>query len=129
MVGLNDPAWLERLRKNVNSDTELGIIGTHFNAVISITVDDVRRDLHVAKGQIVDIVDVFRIDTRADFGFRAPAQVWERFMQSPPPALYQNVFSMIMRVPEFQLEGDTMVLAQNARSVQRMMEVVQETGR
>lgn len=127
MVRFQNPDWLQKMRENVNSDPELGIIGTHFNAVVSITVDEDRRDLHIAGGRISDIIDTQRIDSRADFGFRAPSDVWERFFEVPPPALYHSIFAMIMRVPEFRLEGDTMILAQNARALQRMMEVIQAT--
>ena len=35
---------------------------------------------------------------------------------------------MLMRVPEFVLEGDALVAMQNARALHRMMNVMRETG-
>jgi hypothetical protein len=47
-----------------------------------------------------------RIDTRAAFEFRAPVEVWRRkFLSAKPPPLYHDFFAMLMRVPEFVIEG------------------------
>jgi hypothetical protein len=46
-----------------------------------------------------------RIDTRAAFGFRAPVEVWRKFLSAKPPPLYHDFFAMLMRVPEFVIEG------------------------
>ena len=35
---------------------------------------------------------------------------------------------MIMRVPEFVLEGDTLAAMQNARALHRLMSVMQQQG-
>jgi hypothetical protein len=65
-----------------------------------------------------------RFDARALFGFRAPMDVWNRFVSPNPPPLYHDFFAMLMRVPEFVLEGDGLVAMQNARALHRMMNLM-----
>jgi hypothetical protein len=45
-----------------------------------------------------------------------------------PPPLYHDFFAMLMRVPEFRLEGDSLVAMQNARALHRLMNIMRETG-
>ena len=35
---------------------------------------------------------------------------------------------MLMRVPKFRLEGDSLLAMQNARALHRMMNIMRETG-
>ena len=41
-----------------------------------------------------------------------------------PPPLFNELFAMLMRVPEFKLEGDTLLAVQNARALQRFMSLM-----
>jgi hypothetical protein len=123
-----DAQWLREVARRVNEDAEMGVIGGQFDATISFTFGAERHDLVVRSGKVADLRHGRKLDWRSDFGFRAPEAVWDRFFQSPPPPLYNNVFAMIMRVPDFQVEGDTLVLAQNARAFTRFMSVMQEAG-
>jgi hypothetical protein len=81
----------------------------------------------VEKGQITDIVTP-KLDTRMPFGFRAPVSVWRKFLRPDPPPLFHDFFAMLMRVPDFVLEGDSLVAMQNARALHRMMNIMRETG-
>jgi len=123
-----DRAWFEALAEKANDDPELKAVGRYFNATIAFTIDDTRHDVVVRDGRVETIRDQIKVDSRADFGFRAPSVVWDLFLQEFPPPLYQNVFSMIMRVPEFRLEGDTLVFAQNVRAVSRFLSIMQVQG-
>ncbi len=123
-----DRAWFEAFAATANDDPELKAIGRHFNATIAFTIDDTRHDVVVKGGRVETIRDEIKVDSRADFGFRAPAVIWDRYLQEFPPPLYQNVFAMIMRVPEFRLEGDTLVFAQNVRAVCRFLSIMQLQG-
>jgi hypothetical protein len=62
-----------------------------------------------------------RLDVPCAFGFRGAAAIWERYLAPVPPPLYHNVFAMLMRVPGFVLEGDTLVALQHARALLRAM--------
>jgi hypothetical protein len=42
--------------------------------------------------------------------------------------LFHDFFAMLMRVPEFKLEGDGLIAMQNARALHRMMNIMRETG-
>ena len=84
--------------------------------------------MKVDKGRIADIVAEPRLDVRAEFGFRAPVEVWRKFLSPNPPPLFHDFFAMLMRVPEFVLEGDSLVAMQNARALHRMMNIMRETG-
>ena len=123
-----DTEWLQAVARHVNEDAEMALIGGQFDATISFTFGSDKHDLVVRGGKVADVRHGKKLDWRSDFGLRAPDEVWDRFFQSPPPPLYNSVFAMIMRVPDFQLEGDTLVLAQNARAFTRLMNLMQEAG-
>ena len=119
-----DVAWMEAFRERVNADTEMQVIGEWFSTSLSLTFGERRYVLRVERGKIADINPAPRIDSRASFGFRAPMEVWHKFVSPQPPALYHDFFAMLMRVPEFVLEGDGLVAMQNARALQRMMNLM-----
>ena len=121
-------AWLARYRERVNADPELKVIGDWFTTTFALTFGESRYALKVEKGRIVDIVAHPKFDVRALFGFRAPVDVWRKFLSADPPPLFHDFFAMLMRVPEFVLEGDGLAAMQNARALHRMMNVMRETG-
>jgi len=121
-------AWLARYRERVNADPELAVIGDWFTTTFTLTFGEQRYALAVEKGRIVDIVASPKFDVRALFGFRAPVEVWRKFLSANPPPLFHDFFAMLMRVPEFVLEGDGLAAMQNARALHRMMNVMRETG-
>jgi hypothetical protein len=116
--------WLEDFRDRVNGDPEMKLIGHWFTTSISLSFGDVRYVLHIDKGRIEAIVAQPRIDARAAFGFRAPVEVWRKFLSPKPPPLYHDFFAMLMRVPEFVIEGDSLIAMQNARALHRMMNLM-----
>jgi hypothetical protein len=119
-------AWLERFQARANADRELGVVGGWFTTTFGLTFGEARYALRVEKGRIAEIVAGPRIDVRVPFGFRAPVEVWRRFLSPTPPPLYHDFFAMLMRVPEFVLEGDSLAAMQNARALHRMMNVMRE---
>ena len=120
-------AWLEAFRNRVNADPEMKLIGRWFSMSISLSFGDTRYVLRVDQGRIGDIVANPRIDARAAFGFRAPVEVWCKFLSAAPPPLYHDFFAMLMRVPEFVIEGDSFLAMQNARALHRMMNLMRGT--
>jgi len=128
MTDYPGPAWLARYRERVNADRELDVIGDWFTTTFALTFGDSRYALKVEKGRIVGIVAQPRLDVRALFGFRAPVEVWRKFLSADPPPLFHDFFAMLMRVPDFVLEGDSLVAMQNARALHRMMNLMRETG-
>jgi hypothetical protein len=120
--------WLERYRDRVNADRELGIIGRWFTVSFMLTFGDARYALKVVEGRIAEIVPQPRFDVRTSFGFRAPVEVWAKFLSPNPPPLFHDFFAMLMRVPAFVLEGDSLTAMQNARALHRMMNIMRETG-
>jgi hypothetical protein len=121
-------SWLALYRDRVNADPELGIIGNWLSMTFTLTFGDERYALSVDKGKIVDVIAAPRLDVRAEFGFRAPVEVWQKFLSPDPPPLFHDFFAMLMRVPEFTIEGDTLAAMQNARALHRMMNIMRETG-
>jgi hypothetical protein len=120
--------WLARYRERVNADPELKVIGDWFTTTFALTFGESRYALKVEKGRIVDMVAQPRLDVRVLFGFRAPVEVWRKFLSADPPPLFHDFFAMLMRVPEFVLEGDGLIAMQNARALHRMMNLMRETG-
>lgn len=117
-------AWMESYRDRVNADPEMEVIGGWFTTSIAFTFGERRYVVRVERGRITDINAAPRVDARSAFGFRAPLAVWSKFVSLDPPALYHDFFAMLMRVPEFVLEGDGLVAMQNARALQRMMNLM-----
>ena len=124
MPAFPDPEWMESFRQRVNADPELGVIGDWFTTPFALTFGERRYVLRVERGRIVDVNAAPRFDARALFGFRAPMDVWNRFVSPNPPPLYHDFFAMLMRVPEFVLEGDGLIAMQNARALHRMMNLM-----
>jgi pimeloyl-ACP methyl ester carboxylesterase len=57
------------------------------------------------------------------FTVRAPAAVWDRFLQPIPPRHHHGLFAMHYRVPEFGIDGETLAFMQYAHVVRRVLEV------
>lgn len=121
-------SWFDRYRARVNADPEMGVIGDWLSTTFTLTFGEARHALVVDKGKIVNIITLPRFDVRAPFGFRAPVEVWRKFLSPNPPPLFHDFFAMLMRVPEFTIEGDSMIAMQNARALHRMMNIMRETG-
>ncbi len=128
MGGFPDEGWISGFRNKVNGDPELAVIGKRFTADIGLTFGEMRYVLRVQEGKINDIIPSPRFDVRTQFSMRAPLDLWRRFLGRNPPPLYHDIFAMIMRVPEFVLDGDTLVAMQNARALHRMMNLMQGMG-
>src|SRR5215469_16149406 len=120
--------WLSRYRDRVNADPELRVIGEWLTTTFTLAFGDNRYALKVANGKITDVIAAPRLDVRSSFGFAAPVEVWDKFLSPNPPPLFHDFFAMLMRVPEFVLEGDGLVAMQNARALHRMMNIMRETG-
>lgn len=121
-------AWLEAYRARVNDDPEMAVIGDWFTTAFALTFGNERHVIKVNAGRIEEIVSSPRFDVRTSFGVRAPLEVWRKFLSPTPPPLYHDFFAMVMRVPEFVIEGDSLVAMQNARALHRMMNIMRETG-
>jgi pimeloyl-ACP methyl ester carboxylesterase len=119
----SDP-WLRRVEARVNGDPEMQIVGDWFTTAFSLTCGDIRCILRFERGRIVEIVQSPRLDVRCAFGFRASPAIWAKFFATVPEPLYHDFFAMLMRVPGFVIEGDTLVAMQNARALHRAMNVL-----
>ena len=128
MADFPSMAWMTEFQEKVNADAELSVIGDWFDTAFAVTVDDKSFVLHVDHGRISRIVEDPGLDVRCAFGMRAPGPVWGKFLARDPEPLFHDFFAMLMRVPEFRLEGDTMVAMQNARALHRMMNIMREMG-
>jgi hypothetical protein len=120
--------WLERVQKHINADPELRVIGDNFTTAFSLTCGDSRCIVRFERGQLVEIIHSPRIDARCAFGFRASPEIWGRFFAKNPEPLYHDFFAMLMRVPGFVLEGDTLAAMQNARALHRTMNLMRAVG-
>ena len=119
--------WLARFQERLNADPEMQVIGTWFTAAFSLTCGDRRCVVRFERGRLVEIVPSPRLDVRCAFGFRASPEIWTKFFAKNPEPLYHDFFAMVMRVPGFVLEGDTLVAMQHARALHRAMSVMRTT--
>ena len=116
--------WLARAQARVNADDELQLIGGWFTTAFSLTCGTTRCVLRFERGRLVEWVQPPRLDTRCAFGFRASSEIWDRFLARDPQPLYHDFFAMLMRVPGFVLEGDSLIAMQHARALHRAMNVM-----
>jgi hypothetical protein len=120
--------WLKRFEERLNADQEMAVIGDWFTLSLSLSCGDERRGLRFERGRLVQTVLTPKLDSPCAFGFRASLEIWGRFFSDQPEPLYHDVFAMLMRVPGFVLEGDTLVAMQHARALQRAMKVMRTLG-
>ena len=120
--------WLARFKDRVNADPEMAVVGDWFTTALSLSCGDRRCIVRFEKGKIVDATAAPRIDVRCAFGFRASEEIWSKFLSPTPEPLYHDFFAMLMRVPGFVLEGDTLAAMQNARALHRAMNVMRTLG-
>jgi hypothetical protein len=113
--------WLRAYQGRVNVDREMQVIGDWFSVAMSLACDDRRAIVRFEGGRVSDFACSPRLDVPCAFGFRGAASIWEQYLAPAPPPLYHNVFAMLMRVPGFVLEGDTLMALQHARALLRAM--------
>jgi hypothetical protein len=120
--------WLAQYQQRVNADPELRAIGDWLTTALSVTCGERRCILRFEQGELVEFLLSPRIDARCAFGFRATADIWAKFLEPTPQPLYHDFFAMLMRVPGFVLEGDTLVAMQHARALHRAMNLMRAVG-
>jgi hypothetical protein len=120
--------WLKRFQERVNADPEMQVVGDWFTTAFSLSAEDARCIVRFERGRLVDSMIAPRLDVRCAFGFRATRDIWLRFFSREPEPLYHDFFAMLMRVPGFVLEGDTLVAMQNARALHRAMNIMKTVG-
>jgi hypothetical protein len=118
-----DP-WLRAFQARVNGDPEMKVIGDWFTTALSLTSGERRCIVRFERGALVDFTAVPRLDSRCAFGFRASPEIWAKFVATRPEPLYHDFFAMLMRVPGFVIEGDTLAAMQNARALHRAMNLM-----
>ncbi|HXD72771.1 MAG TPA: hypothetical protein VN628_03500 [Vicinamibacterales bacterium] len=121
-------SWLTQFRDRVNADPEMSVIGDWFTTAFSLTCGDRRCIVRFDRGRLVETMTSPKIDVRCAFGFRASEEIWSKFFSPSPEPLYHDFFAMLMRVPGFVLEGDTLAAMQNARALHRAMNVMRTLG-
>jgi len=121
-------SWLTQFRDRVNADPEMSVIGDWFTTAFSLTCGDRRCIVRFDRGRLVETTTSPKIDVRCAFGFRASEEIWSKFFSPSPEPLYHDFFAMLMRVPGFVLEGDTLAAMQNARALHRAMNVMRTLG-
>ena len=121
-------AWLKRYQDRVNADPEMQVIGDWFTTALSLSSGDRRCVVRFERGKIVEVYPAPRLDVRCAFGFRASPEIWARFFARDPEPLYHDFFAMVMRVPGFVIEGDTLVAMQHVRALHRAMNVMRTVG-
>lgn len=126
MPDLPSSAWMEKYRETVNADPEMAVIGDWFTVDFKISFEGNDFLISVREGKIAAIEQNPRFDRPVAFTLRAPMSVWNKFISPNPPPLYHDFFAMLMRVDDFQLDGNTLTTMQNARALHRMMNILKQ---
>ena len=116
--------WLNRMQQRINADPEMEAIGDWFTTAFSLTCGEGRYILRLneanwsrSRNRLVSMSVARLASGRVRRSGRSSSQ------RSRQP-LYHDFFAMLMRVPGFVLEGDTLVAMQNARALHRAMNVM-----
>ena len=124
MSELPTPNWMDRYKEVVNADPELDVIGEWFSSDFKLSFEGNDYLLKVRAGKIEEVVHDPRFDVPVEFSLRAPMSIWRKFIDPQPEPLFHDFFAMLMRVPEFELDGDSLAAMQNARALHRMMNIL-----
>lgn len=124
MGAFPEPEWMGAFQLRVNADPELAMVGRWFTADFLFEARPHRFLFRIERGRLAEIVPEPRFDQSWSFALRAPLDVWRKFIQPMPPPLHNEIFAMLMRLPDFSLEGDTLKAMQNARALQRFMSLM-----
>ena len=127
MTAFSD-SWLVRFQNQLNADPEMAVVGDWFTTALSLTCGDRRCILRFERGMLVEVVVSPRLDAACAFGFRASQDIWAKFLSPDPEPLFHDFFAMLMRVPGFVIEGDTLVAMQHARALHRAMNLMRTVG-
>jgi hypothetical protein len=103
------------------------VVGDWFSCQCVLTSGDDRCIVRFERGRLVQC-SCRRSPLPCAFGFRASPDIWRKYLSHPPEPLYHDVFAMLMRVPGFVLEGDSLVAMQHARALHRVMKVMRLVG-
>lgn len=123
-MGFPDRGWMQRYAAVANADPELRLIGKFFTCDFLLDFEVVRYLMRVAEGAVREVVPDPHYDRPWAFALRGPRHVWEKYLRPVPPPLYHHIFAMLMRVPEFRLEGNTLAAMQNIRALVRMCDLL-----
>jgi hypothetical protein len=104
----------------------MGVIGDWFTLDFKLSFEGNDFLVAVRQGKIAEIAQNPRFDRPVAFTLRAPMSVWNKFINPDPPPLYHDFFAMLMRIDEFQLDGNSLATMQNARALHRMMNILRE---
>lgn len=98
-------------------DATLAAWAGPWSVCFAISVDGVPTVFAVQDGQVTggEGIPAFTLD--------APAAVWSKFLEPVPPRHHHGLFAMMYRVPEFQMQGDQLMLMQHAHVVRRVLEI------
>ena len=121
-------SWLQRFRDLLAADPEMEVVGDWFSLSMSLTSGDDRCIVRFERGRMVQWFVSPKLGVPCAFGFRASPDIWRKYLSHPPEPLYHDVFAMLMRVPGFVLEGDSLVAMHHARALQRVKIVIRLVG-
>lgn len=121
-----DGEWFAALDVVLRADPEYAVISRHLDRRVGFVCGQQASVVHFHSGGVDEFMSGPSAVARADFGFRAEPDVWDRFLLPTPPPLFQDLFALIARVQGFRVIGDELALMQNIRAVQRAMRLLRE---
>ncbi|MGH3756751.1 hypothetical protein [Actinophytocola sp.] len=112
--------WFAGLVARTASDGPFAVAARQCDCVLGLFVDTTEHWVRLHAGGM-ERHPVEPLGHGWRFGFMAPLATWRQVCQPVPPPLHADLFSLVLRVPEFLLLGDRLALMQNAAAVQRWL--------
>jgi hypothetical protein len=123
------PEWIESWRMVVNEAPLLPVIGKTFTCTFVLGFGDNEYVVSVREGRIDRIDAGVNAETRSRFALRAPQAMWERFLEDPPPPMFNDIWAMNWHVahPEgdlLKIDGDLLAVWQFNRNIDYFLDLL-----
>jgi hypothetical protein len=120
-----DVRWMKAWQDVVNAAPSRPFISRYFTGDFLLGFGKAEYVVSVREGRIVDIRQPLVMESRWQFGLRAPQSTWERFLEPTPLPMYTDVWAMT-QLPEGRLvvDGDVKVIWQHMRTLFWMLDLL-----
>jgi hypothetical protein len=120
--------WMSVWQDLANREPVIPVIGQRFNADFLLGFGDQEYVISVREGRVIHLTNQLRVaqlETPWQFALRAPRETWERYIQDPPPPMYNDIWAMAHPLHgNLKMEGDLLPLWQNLRSLNHLLELM-----
>lgn len=119
--------WADRFRQLSDADPVIQAHGKYFSCSYLLDFQQLQMLVRMHGGRAEQVlVDPPPLEAY-DFAIRGDVELWRKFCQPTPPAMYHGLWSATFR-SGMRIEGNILTLMQNLMCMTRQMELLRTTG-